>query len=169
MNYSKQYITELIEKFNGGQTTESEEQILGEYFAIAEDIPSEWEVYKDMFESFASGAYDFSEAEISEYLTARVTLEKSRTSWRWVAAACVTGVAGLLWFLMPSADVEQEVTMAELYETMSILSEAGYGQVEGLQATPNGKGFVIKAVLADGESCSFTMQRTSEGFSVKLL
>lgn len=166
MNYSKQYISGLIEKFNEGQTTEAEEQILGEYLASAKDIPSEWEVYRDMFESFKTEAYDFTEAETTSYLTTQETLKPSRTIWRWVSAACVAGVAGLLWVLKPATEEEQELTITELCETMSILAETGSGQIDGLSAMPSGKGFVIKASLSNGQACSFSMQRSLEGISV---
>ena len=49
MKYSREYIERLLGKFVDGLTTELEEQQLAEYFDTADDIPAEWQVYKEMF------------------------------------------------------------------------------------------------------------------------
>ncbi len=38
-----------------GDTTVDEEQVLGDYFRTARDIPEEWKAYKDMFSYFDNG------------------------------------------------------------------------------------------------------------------
>ena len=103
MKYSREYIEKLLGKFVDGLTTELEEQQLAEYFDTADDIPAEWQVYKEMFRSFKTDNYNFSNAELAAMLTSDVAVEPSaahilpkHTSyvWRWLAvAACAAVVA----------------------------------------------------------------------------
>lgn len=66
MEYTKQYIDTLLQKFMDAQTSEEEEQLLADYFATAEDIPAEWEAYKDIFQSFETDAYEMSDKYLDE-------------------------------------------------------------------------------------------------------
>ena len=101
MKYSREYIERLLGKFVDGLTTELEEQQLAEYFDTADDIPAEWQVYKEMFRSFKTDDYNFSNAELDAMLTSDVAVEPSaahilpkHTShvWRWVAVAACAAV-----------------------------------------------------------------------------
>ena len=101
MKYSREYIERLLGKFVDGLTTELEEQQLAEYFDTADDIPTEWQVYKEMFSSFKTDNYTFSNAELDAMLTSDVAVEPSaahilpkHTShvWRWVAVAACAAV-----------------------------------------------------------------------------
>ena len=101
MKYSREYIERLLGKFVDGLTTELEEQQLAEYFDTADDIPTEWQVYKEMFRSFKTDNYNFSNAELDAMLTPDVAVEPSaahilpkHTShvWRWVAVAACAAV-----------------------------------------------------------------------------
>lgn len=106
MKYSREYIERLLGKFVDGLTTELEEQQLAEYFDTADDIPAEWQVYKEMFCSFKTDDYNFSNAELDAMLTSDVAVEPSaahilpkHTShiWRWVAvAACAAAVVAFV-------------------------------------------------------------------------
>ena len=101
MKYSREYIERLLGKFVDGLTTELEEQQLAEYFDTADDIPTEWQVYKEMFSSFKTDNYNFSNAELDAMLTSDVAVEPSaahilpkHTShvWRWLAVAACAAV-----------------------------------------------------------------------------
>ncbi|WP_308269875.1 hypothetical protein [Prevotella sp.] len=101
MKYSREYIERLLGKFVDGLTTELEEQQLAEYFDTADDIPAEWQVYKEMFRSFKTDDYNFSNAELDAMLTSDVAVEPSaahilpkHTShvWRWVSVAACAAV-----------------------------------------------------------------------------
>lgn len=101
MKYSREYIEKLLGKFVDGLTTELEELQLAEYFDTADDIPAEWQVYKEMFRSFKTDDYNFSNAELDAMLTSDVAVEPSaahilpkHTShvWRWVAVAACAAV-----------------------------------------------------------------------------
>lgn len=93
MIQTKENIGKLLERFVQGLTTESEEQLLSDYFCTAEAIPEEWMVYKELFDSFSTDVYDFSEDE-KDAMLARVPRKKgkSATLWIWAAAACAVVV-----------------------------------------------------------------------------
>ena len=54
MNYDKQYIEQLLNRFLEGESTIAEEEILAQYFAT-HIVDSNWEPYKQMFAYFESG------------------------------------------------------------------------------------------------------------------
>ena len=54
MNYDKQYIEQLLNRFLEGKSTIAEEEILARYFAT-HTVDSNWEPYKQMFAYFESG------------------------------------------------------------------------------------------------------------------
>lgn len=93
MIQTKENIGKLLERFVQGLTTESEEQLLSDYFCTAEAIPEEWMVYKDLFDSFSTDVYDFSEDE-KDAMLAQVPRKKAKsaTLWIWAVAACVVAV-----------------------------------------------------------------------------
>lgn len=93
MIQTKEKIGKLLERFVQGLTTESEEQLLSDYFSTAEAIPEEWMVYKELFDSFSTDVYDFSEDE-KDAMLARVPRKKAKsvTLWIWAVAACVVAV-----------------------------------------------------------------------------
>lgn len=93
MIQTKENIGKLLERFVQGLTTESEEQLLSDYFSTAEAIPEEWMVYKELFDSFSTDVYDFSEDE-KDAMLARVPRKKAKsaTLWIWAAAACAVAV-----------------------------------------------------------------------------
>lgn len=101
MKYSREYIERLLGKFVDGLTTELEEQRLAEYFDTTDDIPAEWQVYKDMFRSFKTDDYNFSNAELDAMLTSDVAVEPFAAHilpkptlhiWRWVVVAACAAV-----------------------------------------------------------------------------
>lgn len=54
----------ILDRFMNGQTSEVEEARLARYFRMATDVPDEWQAYREMFSSFDSDAYEFSEQEL---------------------------------------------------------------------------------------------------------
>ena len=101
MKYSREYIEKLLGKFVDGLTTELEEQRLAEYFDTADDIPAEWQVYKEMFRSFKTDDYNFSNAELDAMLTSEIAVEPSAAQimpkntshvWRWMSVAACAAV-----------------------------------------------------------------------------
>lgn len=106
MKYSREYIERLLGKFFDGLTTELEEQRLAEYFDTADDIPAEWQVYKEMFCSFKTDDYNFSNAELDAMLTSDIAVEPSAAQimpkhtshiWRWMfVVACAAVVVAFV-------------------------------------------------------------------------
>lgn len=101
MKYSREYIEKLLGKFVDGLTTELEEQRLAEYFDTADDIPAEWQVYKEMFCSFKTDDYNFSNAELDAMLTSDIAVEPSAAQimqkntshvWCWTSVAACAAV-----------------------------------------------------------------------------
>lgn len=84
-------IDRLLEKFVDGQTTEREERVLADFFSTADKLPTDWQAYKELFCSFKTDAYDFSDEEIHTLLSAAPSSRRSVVlrALRWTAVACV--------------------------------------------------------------------------------
>ena len=129
MIQTNENIGKLLERFVQGLTTESEEQLLSDYFCTAEAIPEEWMVYKELFDSFSTDVYDFSEDE-KDAMLARVPRKKAKsvTLWIWAVAACVVAVMVIAIPMMrnsgemvqkPVAEVRRQVEVKRVVETTS--------------------------------------------------
>lgn len=127
MIQTKENIGKLLERFVQGLTTESEEQLLSDYFSTAEAIPEEWMVYKELFDSFSTDVYDFSEDE-KDAMLARVPRKKgkSATLWIWAVAACAVAVMVIAIPMMrnsgemaqkPVAEVRRQAEVKRVVET----------------------------------------------------
>lgn len=127
MIQTKENIGKLLERFVQGLTTESEEQLLSDYFCTAEAIPEEWMVYKELFDSFSTDVYDFSEDE-KDAMLARVPRKKAKsaTLWIWAVAACAVVVMVIAIPMMrnsgemaqkPVAEVRRQVEVKRVVET----------------------------------------------------
>lgn len=108
MKQTKEYIEDLLERFLDGQTTESEEQLLSDYFRDADAVPEEWQVYKEIFDSFKTDAYDFSEEELDAMLAPADEKPKVMRLLPWASVACVAAIIGLFvwhpWKENPSSE-----------------------------------------------------------------
>lgn len=92
-----EHIASLLEKFLEGQSTEAEEQTLSEYFDRADDVPAEWTAYQELFRSFTTDAYDFSDEEIDAMLAptpSKKGIVVSLLRWSAVACAIIAVLAG---------------------------------------------------------------------------
>ena len=114
-----EYIASLLEKFLEGQSTEAEEQTLSEYFDSADDVPAEWTAYQEMFRSFTTDAYDFSDEEIDAMLAPTPSKKGIVVSWlRWSAVACaiITVLAGAWLYykdIAPSPTISQKPVITQ--------------------------------------------------------
>ena len=231
-----EYIASLLEKFLEGQSTEAEEQTLSEYFDRADDVPAEWAAYQELFRSFTTDAYDFSDEEIDAMLAptpSRKGIVVSLLRWSAVACAIIAVLAGAWLYykdIAPSPTISQkpvitqnevkkvaekngedkkdtmreqiesptllahkeqqpamkyrkkakriaekevkastsdEVSTTELLETVNVLTtmDAEYASIT---AKPHKNGFLVNVMCTDGEACSFLLQRSSDGTSLKL-
>lgn len=127
MIQTKENIGKLLERFVQGLTTESEEQLLSDYFSTAEAIPEEWMVYKELFDSFSTDVYDFSEDE-KDAMLAQVPRKKAKSArlWIWAAAACAVAVMVIAIPMMrnsgemarkPVAEVRRQAGVKRVVET----------------------------------------------------
>lgn len=101
-----EYIASLLEKFLEGQSTEAEEQTLSEYFNSADDVPVEWVAYQELFRSFKTDAYDFSDEEIDAMLApspSKKGIVVSLLRWSAVACAIIVVLAGAWLYFQDSA------------------------------------------------------------------
>lgn len=114
-----EYIASLLEKFLEGQSTEAEEQTLSEYFNSADDVPAEWAAYKELFRSFTTDAYDFSDEEIDAMLAPTPSKKGIVVSWlRWSAVACaIIAVLAGTWLyykdIAPSPTISQKPVITQ--------------------------------------------------------
>ncbi len=97
-------IQELLGRFMNGQTSEAEEARLARYFRTATDVPGEWQAYRELFASFDTDLYAFSEQELDAMATPLAPVEqvmpvasrRSSLARRWLrVAALVAIVAGM--------------------------------------------------------------------------
>lgn len=127
MIQTKENIGKLLERFVQGLTTESEEQLLSDYFSTAEAIPEEWMVYKELFDSFSTDVYDFSEDE-KDAMLVQVPRKKAKSArlWIWAAAACAVAVMVIAIPMMrnsgemaqkPVAEVRRQAEVKRVEET----------------------------------------------------
>lgn len=171
MRQKTEPIEELLDKFLKGETSEAEEQALADYFAAHEEIPTEWQVYRELFHSFGTDAYDFSEEEIDAMLTPapRVGRRRILRHWPWVAvagAACVAWLLGVQPWRQPAAD--PGLTTADLLEAVTILAETAPADLH-IEAERCGGRLVVRAVGKDGEVGSFLLNRSSDGAGIELV
>lgn len=104
LKYNEDNIKKLLLRFTEGQTTEAEEEVLKDYFTHSEHIPEEWEAYKDLFSSFDTDAYDFTQEEVDAMFVAEPA--KKRAIWPWLSIAGIAACLILVFTLYPrkSAD-----------------------------------------------------------------
>lgn len=114
-----EYIASLLEKFLEGQSTEAEEQTLSEYFDSADDVPAEWVAYQELFRSFTTDAYDFSDEEIDAMLAptpSRKGIVVSLLRWSAVACAIIVVLAGAWLYykdIAPSPTISQKPVITQ--------------------------------------------------------
>lgn len=115
----KEYIASLLEKFLEGQSTEAEEQTLSEYFDSADDVPAEWVAYQELFRSFTTDAYDFSNEEIDAMLAptpSKKGIVMSLLRWSAVACAIIAVLAGAWLYykdIAPSPTISQKPVITQ--------------------------------------------------------
>lgn len=114
-----EYIASLLEKFLEGQSTEAEEQTLSEYFNSADDVPAEWAAYQELFRSFTTDAYDFSDREIDAMLAptrSNKGIVVNLLRWSAVACAIIVVLAGAWLYykdIAPSPTISQKPVITQ--------------------------------------------------------
>ena len=99
LKYNEDNIKKLLLRFTEGQTTEAEEEVLKDYFTHSKHIPEEWEAYKDLFSSFDTDAYDFTQEEVDAMFMTEPA--KKRAIWPWLSIAGIAACLILVFTLYP--------------------------------------------------------------------
>ena len=118
LKYNEDNIKELLLRFTEGQTTEAEEEVLKDYFSHSEHIPEEWEAYKDLFSSFDTDAYDFTQEEVDAMFVAEPA--KKRAIWPWLSIAGIAACLILVFTLYPRKSADTIVADNNKVETKTI-------------------------------------------------
>lgn len=118
LKYNEDNIKKLLLRFTEGQTTEAEEEVLKDYFSHSEHIPEEWEAYKDLFSSFDTDAYDFTQEEVDVMFVAEPA--KKRAIWPWLAIAGIAACLFLVFTLYPQKSADTLVANNNKVETKTI-------------------------------------------------
>lgn len=118
LKYNEDNIKELLLRFTEGQTTEAEEEVLKDYFSHSKHIPEEWEAYKDLFSSFDTDAYDFTQEEVDAMFVAEPT--KKRAIWPWLSIAGIAVCLLLIFTLYPRKSADTLVADNNKVETKTI-------------------------------------------------
>lgn len=100
-------IEEMLVRFMDGQTTEAEEQQLADFFHTTKDIPDEWKSYQDIFLSFDTDAYAFSEQELDAACKDDKAMEDAKNAlpaqshgtskWRLIGVAASVALLMGIW------------------------------------------------------------------------
>ena len=100
IHYTKEYIERLLDKYMDGMTTLEEEDILLNYFR-GNDIPQEWEDYRQLFQEI-------------EAMKPQPKASRRRIGWGAAAAAIV---AGILYLAVPTPQPEHPQTLTAQSDT----------------------------------------------------
>ena len=183
MKQKKVDIAELLDKFLQGETSEAEEQLLTDYFCHADHIPEEWSLYKELFQSFRTDAYDFSSEELDAMESTPMATGQSigKTSRRhfglvarWMAvAACLLAVIWAVgfrpWLQEENPDpVSQEITAGELLEALTILAETAPEDAT-ITATRRAGGIEVSISTLQGTSVTYTLRRRADNSTLELI
>lgn len=118
LKYNENNIKELLLRFMEGQTTEVEEEVLKDYFTHSDHIPEEWKAYKDLFCSFDTDAYDFTQEEVDAMFVAEPA--KKRAIWPWLSIAGIAACLLLVFTLYPRKSSDTLVADNNKVETKKI-------------------------------------------------
>lgn len=118
LKYNENNIKELLLRFSEGQTTEMEEEVLKDYFTHSDHIPEEWKAYKDLFCSFDTDAYDFTQEEVDAMFVAEPA--KKRAIWPWLSIAGIAACLLLVFTIYPRKSSDTLVADNNKVETKKI-------------------------------------------------
>lgn len=118
LKHNEDNIKKLLLRFTEGQTTEAEEEVLKDYFTHSKHIPEKWEAYKDLFSSFDTDAYDFTQEEVDAMFMTEPA--KKRAIWPWLSIAGIAACLILVFTLYPRKSADTLVADNNKVETKTI-------------------------------------------------
>ncbi len=100
IQYTKEYIGQLLERYMEGISTLEEEDILHQFFTRS-DVPAEWEDYRQLFQE----------------IEAMKPQPKTTRRWMGWSAAAAAIVAGILYLAIPSPQPEHPQALTAQSDT----------------------------------------------------
>ena len=117
IQYTKEYIARLLDRYMDGTSTLDEEDILDQYFK-GDNIPEEWACYQEMFHEIEAMK---PEAEAEQPV---VAAESTRGRRRWMiwGVAAAAAVAGIIYLAAPGnkADFQPSAPLTAQADTTAV-------------------------------------------------
>ena len=121
IQYTKEYIARLLDRYMDGTSTLQEEDILAQYFK-GDNIPEEWACYKEMFKEIEAMK---PETEAEQPVAAE---EPTRGRRRWMiwGVAAAAAVAGIIYMAAPGnkADFQPAAPLTAQADTTAVQQTA---------------------------------------------
>lgn len=102
-------IQPLLDRYLDGKTTQQEQQLLAQFFALTVELPENLLPYKEMFELLVEPDIVPSQAAISKLALPAPLKHHTIRLWPWVATACAAGIAALVFLSPPKAQTEHHI------------------------------------------------------------
>jgi hypothetical protein len=115
IQYTKEYIGQLLERYMEGISTLEEEDILHQFFTRS-DVPAEWEDYRQLFQE----------------IEAMKPQPKTTRRWMGWSAAAAAIVAGILYLAIPSPQPEHHQALTAQSDTTTARDQ-GDGSLDSVQ------------------------------------
>lgn len=121
IQYTKEYIARLLDRYMDGTSTLQEEDILAQYFK-GDNIPEEWACYKEMFQEIEAIK---PETEAEQPVAAEETTHRRRRWMIWGVAAAAA-VVGVIYLAAPGnkADFQPAAPLTAQADTTAVQQTA---------------------------------------------
>ena len=121
IQYTKEYIARLLDRYMDGTSTLQEEDILAQYFK-GDNIPEEWACYQEMFQEIEAMK---PETEADQPVAAEEPTNRRRRWMIWGVAAAAA-VAGIIYLAAPGnkADFQPAAPLTAQADTTAVQQTA---------------------------------------------
>ena len=121
IQYTKEYIARLLDRYMDGTSTLQEEDILAQYFK-GDNIPEEWACYQEMFQEIEAMK---PETEAEQPVAAEESTHRRRRWMIWSVAAAAA-VAGVIYLAAPGnkADFQPAAPLTAQADTTAVQQTA---------------------------------------------
>ena len=121
IQYTKEYIQELLTKYMDGTSTLDEEDILSSYFK-GDNIPEEWTCYQQLFQEIEAMQ---PVAEPADIQPAAEQKPESRRRWMVLSLAAAAVVAGVVYLAVPAhqSELMPAASLTAQTDTTTVQSE----------------------------------------------
>ena len=118
IQYTKEHIAQLLDRYMDGTSTLDEEDILAQYFK-GDNIPEEWACYQEMFSEIEAMK---PETEAEQPVIAAEEPTRNRHRWMVWSAAAAAVVAGVIYLATPGnkADLQPSAPLTAQADTTAV-------------------------------------------------